>query len=212
MTRFSHFLVAFCSLAAAACSAPPSAGTPVIALDTPSLVAAENVADGSAITVTANGLGPSDELSLKVTDIHLLVKSGAKPELEQLVLPLGDADVPASVVGPKGLKLRNLQLSVTEPVAATVVHQQADALELTANAPLQLDWSLLLADGTLYKLGPARTKPLDLDVAIVRTADGATTATVTASCPGDCWSIEGIADLRDGQLYVESGATVSADR
>jgi hypothetical protein len=124
-------------------------------------------------------------------------------------LPLGDADIPASVIGPRGLKLRNMRLGITDAVAAEVVHMQPDALELHANAPLELDWSLLLADGTLYKLGPARTQPVDLDLAVVRTGDGNVTATVTAHCPGDCWSIDGVADLRDGTLYVESAAVVT---
>jgi hypothetical protein len=94
---------------------------------------------------------------------------------------------------------------------AQIMYAQADALELRANLPLSLDWSMQLDDGTLYPLGTVHTEPLNLDITVVRT-NGVTTATVQAACLGTCWAVDGVAKLSDGTVYLEAGAEVTAAR
>jgi hypothetical protein len=116
--------------------------------------------------------------------------------------------ISADAMPPKGLILRNLVLRA-DPVRAEVVHAQDDALELRAMVPLTLDWSMQLDDGSLYKLGPAQTAPVSLAVQIVRSPSGAI-ATLQAACRGVCWSIDGVAKLSDGIVYLDAAAEVTA--
>jgi hypothetical protein len=90
-----------------------------------------------------------------------------------------------------------------------VLHAQADAVELEARAPLRLDWSLVLEDGSLYRLGPARTEPVKLEVQLVRDDRGVVSANVQARCEGTCWQLDGIASLSDGNIDLFADATVN---
>jgi hypothetical protein len=115
--------------------------------------------------------------------------------------------VPASALPPNGLKLRDVVLHVEKPVAATVVHAQDEALDLSVLAPLTLSWRMLLDDGSTWALGPARTEPIQIDLHVLR-SDSGYLATVDARCDGECWSLNGIATLRDARVYLEAQASV----
>lgn len=211
MNRKMHALWPLALLGMVGCggAAPTAAGQ--VPLDSPVTVVADGSAPTSSMQLEASG-GVSPEprqISFTIEGIQLLVQTGEHPRLAELELPLGDLDVPASVLPPSGLKLRGLALQLPGPVDAQVLHEQPDALELEARTPLQLSWSLVLENGTLYPLGPSRTEPLLVDVDVVRKG-ASTIATVSARCDGTCWSLPGIAELKDGALYVEAPADVSA--
>src|SRR6185312_9486053 len=90
-----------------------------------------------------------------------------------------------------------------------IVHDQVDALEVRAMLPLSLDWSAVLADGSVYKLGTVHTAPLNVDIQVSRVG-ASTTATVQAACLGTCWSVDGVAKLSNGAVYLEADADVTA--
>ena len=157
----------------------------------------------------AGGFAAATQVAMTVAKpLVKLHTTGDRAMLDAITLPLGDVTIPATALPPKGLVLRNLV--VTAPATrAEVLHAQNDALELRANLPLSLDWSLQLDDGSLYPLGTVHTAPLNVDIDVVR-ADGQTTATVQAACVGTCWSVDGVATLSNGSMYLEADADVSA--
>jgi hypothetical protein len=192
------------------CADPTPAPPELASLASPAVVISRHADQTSRVAVVASGglsSTPSD-LTLPIGDLSLRLRTGERAQLEQLDVPLGDVSVSADTLPPNGLQLRDLRLSLAQPVRAEVVHAQPDALELKAMAPLELAWSLVLADGSLYPLGRVRTEPLALDLAVVRSADGIHT-TLSAHCPGTCWSLDGIANLRDGDLYLEAAAALT---
>lgn len=181
-------------------------------LETPAVIVSDRAAEVSRLEVVVDGgvgAGPV-ELSLPVAELGLRVRTGDRPALEQLELSLGDVKVPAAALPPTGLELRDLRLALPEPARAQVVHVQDSALELLAQAPLELSWSLMLEDGSLYPLGTVRTQPLDLALTVVRDGSGpGATATLTARCAGVCWELGGVAELRDGELYLEAPVVIT---
>ncbi len=202
-------LIATALMSLVGCAQPDTTDAQV-PLASPAEVTASRAGNESRVRVMAAGgfaTRPS-ELAFDVQGLQLRIETGDRPQLQQLSLPLGDVTVSKDVLPPTGLMLRDLRLSIEQPVDATVVHAQQDALELSLRAPLRLDWSLVLEDGTVYALGPAHTEPVQLDVHLVRHAAG-TTATVSAVCPGTCWSLDGIAQLSDGRIDLIADATVS---
>lgn len=187
-----------------------AAPLPAGSLAAPIAIVAGAASDSRVEFTIAGGLDGARPVTMTIAQPTLRLHtttSGA--ELDALTLPLGDVDVPASALPPTGLALRQLSLSA-EPTRAEVIDATDDTLTLRAMAPLTLRWSLELADGTLYPLGAVATAPLALDMQIARSA-AATTATVTASCAGTCWSVAGIATLSDGAVYLAAPATVTAD-
>ena len=169
------------------------------------------VADSHVSFTIAGGYASATPVSMTVGQpLVKLHTTSDRAVLDSIELPLGDVMISAEALPPKGLILRNLIVSAPA-THAEIMHAQADALELRANLPLSLDWSMQLDDGSLYPLGTVHTDPLNLDITIVR-VDGATTATVQAACLGTCWAVDGVAKLSDGTVYLEAGAEVTAAR
>ena len=104
----------------------------------------------------------------------------------------------------KNLSIKRLTLA---PGAIREPHWHANAVELASKSPLKLEWSLLLPDGTHYRLGSVETAPVDFSIDVYRTNNG-TFASVRATCPGACWAVQGIAELRDGLLVADAPAEV----
>ncbi len=178
-----------------------------------SLAGSIDVATGaplqSSVTFTMEG-GFAGPRQVSMTVSQPLIKlhtRGDRAELDAISLPLGDVAISADVLPPKGITLRNLVVKAPA-THAEVMHAQNDALELRASLPLSLDWSLQLDDGSLYPLGDVHTAPVNVDVTVVR-FNGQVTATLQAACLGTCWSIDGVAKLSNGALYVESAAEVT---
>ncbi len=142
------------------------------------------------------------------TPVIKLHTTGDRAYLDAVTLPLGDVTISAQALPPKGLILRNLVVKAPA-TRAEIMHAQNDALELRAQVPLSLDWSMQLEDGTLYPLGTVHTAPLNLDIDVVR-AGGQTTATVQAACLGTCWAVDGVATLSNGSLFLDAAADVTA--
>jgi hypothetical protein len=185
-------------------------------LAAPVAIAAGAVSDGSDSHVDftiAGGFADARPVALSIAQPTLRLHTTATgAELDTLMLPLGDVDVPAAALPPSGLALRDLVLSAG-PARAELVHAEADALELRATVPLTLSWSLRLDDGTLYRLGDVATTPLVVDVQIARAAGQSTAtaqATVRAACDGTCWALDGVARLSDGAVYLAVAAEVTA--
>jgi|GEM_PF-4457511 len=195
-------------LTLSACSSPSPAPA-TINLQLPISVSAAAVDSKSSIEVSAKG-GLRTEAKPLNFDLHavtLTAHTGEHPRLDQLVVPLGDANVAADALPPNGLQLRDLSLHIADPVALEVVHVEAQAIELRAHTALMLSWSMVLADGKVYKLGDVPTAPLDLDVVV--TDDGiAPLTTISAHCAGSCWVLGGVGELRDASLYLEAAASV----
>jgi hypothetical protein len=166
---------------------------------------------GSQVQVKAAGGLASQPIRITVplAGLSLRLRTGERPSLQQLTIALEDLQIPADVLPPRGLGLRELQLSIDEPTRATILHAQDDAIELQASAPLRLDWSMVLEDGSLYRLGPAFTEPVKLEVQVVRSADGAVSTILQARCEGTCWTLDGIAQLSDGTIDLVADATVN---
>lgn len=166
--------------------------------------------DASDVSFTIEG-GFSSATNVALTVHEPLVKlhtAGGRATLDAISLPLGDVTVSAEALPPNGLTLKNLVVSAPA-THATIMHDEADALEVRATLPLALDWSVVLDDGSLYPLGTVHTEPLNVDITVSRVA-GATTATVQAACLGTCFSLDGVAKLSDGKVYLEAGADVTA--
>jgi len=201
----------FALSAAVALSACSSAGPApsTFNLQLPLQISATEVLSKSKIEVSAKGGFRTEPtpLTFEVSALTLSAHTGTHPQLEQLVLPLGSVDVAADALPPHGLQLRDLSLRVATPVPLEVVHSQSDALELVAHSALTLSWSMVLADGKVYKLGDVPTAPLDLSLVVTDDGTGPVT-TVSAKCAGSCWALGGIGELRDASLFVEAASSV----
>ena len=200
------FLV--CVAAGAGCSDAHVAGVSN-SLAQPVSVATGTVAASDVSFTIQGGFSGATQVAMTVNEpIVKLHTTDGRATLDAIKLPLGDVDISADALPPNGLKLRNLVVSAPE-TRATIMYDAADALEVRATLPLALDWSVVLDDGTLYPLGTVHTSPLDVDIMVSR-ADGATTATVQAACSGTCWSVDGVATLSNGAVYLEAAADVTA--
>jgi hypothetical protein len=164
----------------------------------------------SRFSATATGglMSTPTPVDLQVEGIDLQIQTGDKPALVSLDLPVDDMNVSAMAMPPNGLQLRNISLHIPAPATAKVVHADADSVEIKAHTPLFLSWRMVLDDGSTWALGPTRTEALDLDVSVVRTADGYTLS-LDAQCPGECWTLDGIAALRDAQLNLAADVEVT---
>lgn len=200
------FLSVFIILAAGCSASSPSP----VSLAQATRVTSAGLLHGRVESIAQGGLQQMPTpVELPVQGLDLVLKTGPRAELTSLTLPIGDVNVPASALPPRGLQLRDVMLHTDAAIAAQVVHADTDSAELVAHAPLTLAWRMLLDDGRSWALGPSRTAPLDLDLVVVRTATGYAT-TVTARCPGECWSLDGIASLRDGVVELVADADVRA--
>ena len=178
-------------------------------LDRPVQVATGAVAESDVSFTIQGGFASATQVAMTVQKPLVKLHTTADYAwLDAVSLPLGDVTISAAALPPKGLVLRNLVVSAPA-THATVLHEQADALELRAELPLALDWSMQLEDGSLYKLGTVHTAPINVDINVVRSG-GQATATVQAACLGTCWAVDGVASLSDGSVYLEAGAEINA--
>ncbi len=193
------------------CSNASVSSTSAPPLTSPLAIAAEGAMAGSRVSVVASGgfAKEPSELVMPLDDLKLRLDSGDHPRLVELEMPLGNVDIPASTLPPHGLALRNLKLTLVDMTHVEVVHAQEDALELQVTTPIQLDWSMVLDDGKLFPLGPARTNAVPVSIDVVR-SNGTMVATVNAQCAGTCWSVDGVGALSDGALYAEAPASIES--
>lgn len=200
-----------CIAAAAGCAQGHPA--PDDSLTQPVAVESGTVTESSVTFTIEGGFAQPSEVSMTVARPTLKLHTSGQgatrfAEIEAVTLPLGDVTIPAAALPPKGLILRNLVVK-TGATHATILHAEDDALELRARLPLSLEWAVQLDDGSLYQLGTVRTEPINVDVQVIRGADGRSMATVQAACLGTCWSVDGIAKLSDGAVYLETEAELT---
>ncbi len=175
----------------------------------PVAVATGSVAASNVSFTIQGGFASAAQVAMTVSQpIVKLHTADGRATLDAVRLPLGDVTVSAEALPPNGLQLKNLVVSAPA-TRAEIMYDAADALEVRAMLPLALDWAVVLADGSLYQLGTVHTAPLDVDIMVSRAA-GATTATVQAACLGTCWSVDGVATLSNGAVYLEAAADVTA--
>jgi hypothetical protein len=204
MKSMTLLLVAVAGCAGGA--APPVLMSPSLAQ--PLQVTATAPSAASAVSFDISWKSSSmTHLQLQPSDLGLVLRTGRHGEITGLELPLADQDISAEALPPSGLKLRNLQLGLDGTVPLDTQAAAEDYLELHAEAPLRLAWSVVLSDGSLYALGPAVTAPLSFDVQLER-RQGVVTAEVYAKCSGDCWTLDGLAHISDGQLHLIAPAEI----
>jgi hypothetical protein len=200
--------IALLALALVACGGPAAPGAPTLADPVRVTITGESPLSQLSFTVAANqSAGTAMTLAVPQSSLTLLANRGGG-EIVSLSLPVPDVDVPPEDIPPEGLRLRHISLSAAR-VTATVVEAAPELLVLRAHLPLTVAWSMVLGDGSLYRLGDLHTEPLDLDVRVARDR-GQTLATVHATCPGTCWSVDGLAQLSDARLFVQADAIVSS--
>jgi hypothetical protein len=196
-----------CIAAAAGCAEGHPAANGSLA--EPVAVATSTVADSNVSFTIEGGFASATQVALNVHQpIVKLHTADGRAWLDAVSLPLGDIDISADALPPNGLALKNLVVSAPA-THAEILHDQVDALEVRAMLPLSLDWSAVLADGSVYKLGTVHTAPLNVDIQVSRVG-ASTTATVQAACLGTCWSVDGVAKLSNGAVYLEADADVTA--
>jgi hypothetical protein len=155
-------------------------------------------------TISGGYSGPTT-WTIPTHDVLLELKStGTRATIETLNVPLGDIKISAQALPPSGLQLRNLSLHLDD-VLATTMQASDDTLSLHTEAPLVLEWSLQLEDGSLYPLAPTPTDPMPIDVTVKRNA-GEMALRFVAACKGTCWSDRGVAQLSDGSVVLNAGA------
>jgi len=202
-----HLILLGCIAAAAGCAQGHPA--PDESLSEPVAVENGTVTESNVTFTIEGGFAAPAEVSMVVAKPTLKFHTTDRfAEIDAVTLPLGDVTISAEALPPRGLVLRNLVVR-TGAAHATVLHAQDDALELRARLPLALDWAVQLDDGSLYQLGTVRTEPLDVDIQVVRGADGQSVATVQAACPGVCWAVDGVAKLSDGAVYLQTAAELT---
>jgi len=195
-----------CIAAAAGCAEGHPSATDSLA--DPVQVETGAVATSTVSFTIEGGFAAATQVAMTVAKpLVRLHTTGDRAMLDAVELPLGDVTISAEALPPKGLVLRHLVVKAPA-TRATIMHEQADALELRATLPLALDWALQLDDGSLYPLGTVHTAPVNLDINVVR-ADGRTTATVQAACLGTCFAVDGVAKLSNGTIYLEAEADVT---
>jgi hypothetical protein len=169
-------------------------------------IAGEETSAQSHVNFTiAGGYGGPTAMSMAMHDATLWLRStGTYATIDSLVIPLGDLTVSAQALPPSGLKLRKLSLHLDHTLAK-IDRADEDELLLSANAPLTLDWSLELDDGSLYPLAPTPTDPMPIYVVARRESDQLQ-VTLTAACNGVCWSDPGVAQLSDGSIFLQGKA------
>jgi hypothetical protein len=203
-------VVAIGAVGAAGCAegaAPPDLTAPSLTQPL-QLTAARPTAESEvSFDISTWGGGQKAHLAMLPSDLRLVLRTGRHGEITGLELPLADQDISAEALPPSGLMLRELQLGLDDTVELETEASTDDYLELHAEAPLRLAWSVVLADGSVYGLGPAVTTPLSFDVQVEREA-GQLTARVYARCSGDCWTLDGLARISDGQIHLVAPAEI----
>ena len=198
-----------CVAAWAGCSDAHVAGTSASSLAQPVAVATGPVAASNVSFTIQGGFASATQIAMTVSQpIVKLHTEDGRATLDAIRLPLGDVNVSAQALPPNGLALKNLVVSAPQ-TRAEIMHDEADALEVRAMLPLALDWSVVLDNGTIYPLGTVHTNPIAVDITVSRVG-ATTTATVQATCVGTCWSVDGVATLSDGAVYLEAAADVTA--
>ena len=184
-------------------------------LDQPAMVTAKGAESSSEVTLYRQGsLDPNGSLvTVHVHDANVRMRSSTddKVIVQELTLALDDSDMSATAAMPDGVKLRNQSLTIVSDVDATATQKEPDALTAHGHSSLVYHASLLLADGTLYPLGPVTSNAADFDVRATRYESGVH-VTIDAGPQGQCWTIPGIIDVSDCSLYVETdGEAASLD-
>jgi hypothetical protein len=170
-------------------------------------VAGQSSINHLSFTVSGPFAGASS-MTLAVGQPALTLESaGGASRILALSMPLPDIEVTAKAMPPNGLKLRHVSLHGARAPAA-IIEAAPDALELHARMPLSVSWSLELGDGSLYPLGDVASDPVDVDVRVVRN-DGEALAIVQTHCLGTCWSIDGVAQLSNAELFVQGDAAIA---
>jgi hypothetical protein len=195
-------VLAGCAQSASTQLAPPSLAQPLEIT-----VAQPTAASAVSFDIASWKEDSQTHLDLTPSDLRLVLRTGSHGEITGLEVPLADQDISAQALPPSGLMLRNLQLGLDSNAKVETMAASEDYLELHAEAPLRLAWSVVLADGSIYALGPAVTTPLSFDVQVEREA-GQVTATLYALCNGVCWTIDGLARISDGQLHLVAAAEI----
>jgi hypothetical protein len=198
-------VAALAALGAAATGCNGDVGMALAPLDQPTMVVANDTQPQSQVTVYHQGtLDPGAGLAvLTVNKGFIRMRSEHnRATVEQLILLLGDTDLPPSGAMPNGLKLRHQSLELSTPVEADVNEKTMNALNVHAQGALSYRADLVQDDGTLRALGPVQANVSGFDVRATRYEFGVH-VTVDAAPKGQCLSIPGVLDISNCSLFVE---------
>ena len=142
----------------------------------------------------------SIEFSKLVSSVSWDSRTGGR--IDALSIPLGDIDVSPETVPPDGLRLRDVVLELSSPVTGIGRVSPEGQVVLETTAPLKVGMSVVLTDGSLYRLGSSETEPASLQ--FVADADS---IGLRAECLGVCWRVGGLLKMSDAVIDVVAPAT-----
>jgi hypothetical protein len=207
-----RFFCAFIWFAlSAGCSAPPKQGERAD-LSQPVVVTTAAVLPSSMLTLHRGGaLDPiGQDVSATIVGVDLRLLADAQgATLEMLRIPLGDVDIPPSATLPDGVHLRDLKLETAGPLKTEVVARTAQSLATTAVGALKLSMSLLLADGSRYRLGATSTADATFTLKIEE-ASRVRHATLDAALGDECWRVDGLYTFSHCALHLDAEADIAS--
>jgi hypothetical protein len=173
-------------------------------------VAALDVAPSSRVAVHEEGpLNPAGSdvtLAVESADVRVKLPARGPSTIEGFALALGDRDRAPDAQMPDGLHLRDQRLVADEPLAVTVVDRSDDRALLRVDGRLRWEASMLLKDGTRYKLGGARTVEAPMTVVVSLDDTGAARLAIQAAPSEACAEIGALMTLSSCALSVEATA------
>jgi len=179
-------------------------------LSGPLRIAAEEVLPSSRVAVHEEGpLNPDGtdvRLAVEAADVRVRLPARGPAVVEGFAVALADRDRAPDAHMPDGLHLRDQRLVADEPLAVTVLERDADHALLRADGRLRWEASMLLGDGTRYRLGGARTVASSMTLRVALDADGTAHLTVEAAPAEACAEIGSLMTLSDCALTVETTA------
>jgi hypothetical protein len=180
----------------------------------PLRAAALDVAPSSRVAVHEEGLlnpdGSDVRLAVEAADIRVRVPARGPVVVEGFAVALADRDRAPDAHMPDGLRLRDQRLVADEPLEVTVIARGADRALLRAAGRLRWEASMLLRDGTRYRLGGARTIESAMDLSLSLDDAGAAHLAVEAAPAEACAEIGSIMTLSSCVLTVEATAQIEA--
>jgi hypothetical protein len=123
---------------------------------------------------------------------------GGTIEIDALRIDLDDMIVLGEDPHLDGLGLRDVHVTLAEPVAAVVEWSlEGDAGFASLQVDLLLDWTLVTPSGATLELATQRLTAVDVELDVYAAADGRLVAALHGGKQGVVWEWAGLVELRD---------------
>jgi hypothetical protein len=167
--------------------------------------------DGSLVEVVASSRRNDQAKPIQFTIVGGTVEVRAAEDgrvfMDGLSLELADVSVPADILPPDGLDVRELRVSLDHPVVAQATFS-ADGASASSDLPISItiDWSAEFGDeGSVYPLRSIHLEDMPLHAELALDG-GAIRAQVSAARSGRFWDWAEMFDLSDLVLEIEAVA------